>query len=327
MKFYEFLDKPPALGKLVIIEGTERIFADRALEVVLDRLLPAEVRELNLSRFTPDDLGDLSALREAFSAMPFLADRRVVIVTETQTMRADPRRDLWAAAQQTPEGNTLVLLDLLSPRSQRPQSFGSLAGRAGLRIDTTADEPSRERFIIELLEHLAAKADPSAVNALAGGTADLTSVRNDLEKLALTGKKIGIGDLEREALEIGDPKPYEYASALVDGKTAQALAIAHEFLSDNTRGAFALLNALAAECGNLYALSVPGGELPDRLRWRERYLRPIARRLGERRLQRAFRYALHGIEAVVTGQSGSDPEDHFSLVDRVSIELSRLFAR
>ncbi len=327
MKFYDFLDKQPAIGKLVIVEGTERIFADRALEVVLDRLLSPEVRELNLSRFTPDDLGDLSALREALSAMPFLADRRVVIVTETQTMRADPRRELWAAAQESPEGNTLVLLDLLPPRSKRPQSFGGLAGSAGLRIDTTADEPSRERFIIELLERLGAKADPPAVNALAGGTADLTSVRNDLEKLALTGKKIGIGDLEREALEIGDPKPYEYASALVDGKTAQALAIAHEFLSDNTRGAVALLSALATECGYLYALSVPGGELPDRMRWRERYLRPIARRLGERRLQRAFRYALHGIEAVVTGHSGGDPEDHLSLVDRVSIELSRLFAR
>ncbi|MFY9860671.1 MAG: hypothetical protein WAK80_08955, partial [Candidatus Cybelea sp.] len=96
MKFYDFLDKQPAIGRLVIIEGTERVFADRALEVVLDRMLPAEVRELNLSRFIPDDLGDLSALREALSAMPFLADRRVVIVTETQTMRADPRRELWA---------------------------------------------------------------------------------------------------------------------------------------------------------------------------------------------------------------------------------------
>ena len=204
-KYYDFLDKPPAIGRLVIIEGTERVFADRALEVVLDRLLPAEVRELNLSRFTPDDLGDLSALREALSSMPFLADRRVVIVTETQTMRADPRRDLWAAAQEIPEGNTLVLVDLLPPRSKRPQSFGSLAGGTALRIDTTADEPSRERFIIETLERLDAKADPRAVNALAGGTADLTSVRNDLEKLALTGKKIGLSDLEREALEIGNP--------------------------------------------------------------------------------------------------------------------------
>ena len=52
MKFYDFLDKEPAIGKLVVIEGTERVLADRALEVLLDRLLPSDVRELNLSRFT-----------------------------------------------------------------------------------------------------------------------------------------------------------------------------------------------------------------------------------------------------------------------------------
>jgi DNA polymerase III delta subunit len=327
LKFYEFLDKQPAIGKLVIIEGTERVFADRALEVVLDRLLPPEVRELNLSRFAPEDLGDLSSLRETLAAMPFLADRRVVVVTETQTMRADPRRDLWAAAQEVPEGNTLVLADLLSPRSQRPQSFGSLAGRAGLRIDTTADAATRARFVGETLERLGAVADARAINALAGSPSDLTAVRNDLEKLALAGKKITLNDLEREALAIEDPKPYEYASALVEGRTAQALAIAHDFLTDNARGAVALLAALATECGYLYAVAVPGGELPERMRWRERHLRPVARRVGERRLQRAFRYALHGIESVVTGQSGGDPEDHFTLIDRVSVELSQLFAR
>ncbi|HEY2475010.1 MAG TPA: hypothetical protein VGI19_09425 [Candidatus Cybelea sp.] len=327
MKFYDFLDKQPGIGKLVIIEGTERALADRALEIALDRLLPPEVRELNLSRIAADDLGDMSGMREALAAMPFLADCRVVVVTETQTMRADPRRELWAAAQEIPEGNTLVLVDLLSPRSQRPQSFGSLAGRAGLRIDTTADAQTRARFIAETLERLDAKAEPRAISALASGSAELTAVKNDLEKLALEGKKITVRDLEREALAVEDPKPYEYASALVDGKTAAALAIAHEFLSENTRGAVALLAALAAECGYLYELAHPGGELPDRLRWRERYLRPVAQRVGERRLQRAYRHALHSIEAVVTGQSGSDPEDHITLVDRISIELSRLFSR
>lgn len=327
MKFYEFLDKAPAIGRLVIIEGTERVLADRALEVVLDRLLPAGVRELNLARFTPDDFGEMARLREAVQAMPFLADRRVVVVAETQTMRADPRRALFAIAQEVPEGNTLVLLDLISPRAKVPQPFGVAAGRAALRIDTTGDPQTRARYIAETLERLGARAEPRAVAALAGGNADLTAVRNDLEKLALSGKTISLRDLEREALAIEDPKPYQYASALVEGKTAAALAVAHEFLADNTRGAVALLGALATECGYVYALAQPRGELPDRLRWRERFLRPVARRIGAKRAQRAFQHALHGVEAVVTGRSGSDPEDHLGLVDRISVDLSRLFDR
>lgn len=327
LKFYDFLDKQPAIGKLVVVEGTERVLAELALEVLLDRLLPAEVRELNLARFGADDLGDMSRVREAVQAMPFLADRRVVVVTETQTLRADPRRDLLAIAQNLPEGNTLVILDLLSPHSQRPVSFGSQAGRAALRIDTTADEETRARFIAETLERSSAKAEPRAVDALARGTTELTAVRNDLEKLALAGKTITLRDLEREALAIEDPKPYKYASALAEGRIAEALGIAHEFFADNPRGGVPLLSALATECSNVWTIAQPNGRLPERLQWRERVLRPLARRIGERKARIGFERALQGLEAIVTGRAGGDPDDQRTLVDRISVDVSRLFGR
>ena len=132
MKFYDFLDKEPAIGKLVVIEGTERVLADRALEVLLDRVLPSDVRELNLARFTADDVADVARVADAIAAMPFLADRRVVVVTDTQTLRADARRELFAVAQTVPEGNTLVLLDLLSPRAKDAAAFWRGGGSRGL---------------------------------------------------------------------------------------------------------------------------------------------------------------------------------------------------
>src|SRR5271154_2194291 len=106
MKFYDFLDKAPALGKLVIVEGTERELAEHALAALLDRLLPLDVRELTLERFGPDDVGDSARVREGVTAMPFLADRRVVVVYDAQTLKAQPRRDLWAVAQDVPDGST-----------------------------------------------------------------------------------------------------------------------------------------------------------------------------------------------------------------------------
>ena len=141
----------------------------------LDRLLPADVRELNLSHFTPDDLGDLSALREALSAMPFLADRRIVIVTETQTMRADPRRELWAAAQAVPEGSTLVMLDLLS--AAQPASAvlweSRRTHRPAHRYHGRRSEP-RALHRNETLGRLRRKGRAHAPSkALAGGTADI----------------------------------------------------------------------------------------------------------------------------------------------------------
>lgn len=323
MKYYEFLDNQPAIGKLVIVEGVERALAELALEALLDRLLPPDMRSLNLERVGAAEWSDAGRIREAVSAMPFLADRRVVVVTDAQALKAQPRRDLWEVAQTVPEGNTLIILDLLAPRSQRPQPFGVQAGRAALRIDTTATPDVRTRFITEALAALGASAEPRVIGVLANGEADLASVRNDLQKLSLSGKKITFKDLEQESLSNEDPKAYKYASALVEGKTSEALEIAHELFAGDPRGAaIPLLSALATECNFLWEMARPGGELPARAKWRERTLRPLAARVGERRARVAYERAVRGVEAIVTGQAGNDPEDHRTLVERISVELS-----
>src|SRR5581483_11132927 len=172
-----------------------------------------------------------------------------------------------------------------------------------------------------------ATADPRALHALAQSNADLAALRNDLEKLALGGRRITLRDVEGEALSIEDPKPYQYASSLVDGRVAEALAIAQECFDGDARAGVALLSALATECGYLWELTRPGGALPARLRWRERSLRGLAQRVGERRARLGYERALRGVEAIVTGRAGSDSADQRTLVERISVELSGLAAR
>ena len=328
MKVYDFLDKQPAIGRLVVIEGTQRVLAERALDVILDRLLLPELRELNLQRFPSDEAADAGQLREAISAMPFLAERRVVVVEDAQLLKAQARRDLLAVAQDAPEGNTLVIVDLVSPRSERPLALAPQLGRAALRIDTTASDDVRARFVEETLERLGASAETRVIDALARSDAELAAVRTDLEKLALAGKKITIRDVEAESLSIEDPKAYKYASALVEGRVPEALAIAHECFAGEPRGAaIPLLSALATECGYLWDLARPGGALPARARWRERALRPIAQRVGERRARAAYERAVRAMEAIVTGRAGSDPDDYRTLVERISVELSGISSK
>jgi DNA polymerase-3 subunit delta len=325
LKFYDFLDKAPAIGKLVVIEGTEHMLAQRALEKALDRLLPQDVRDLNLVRFRAADVGDGTSVREAVQAMPFLAERRVVVVSDAHQLRAQERRDLWAAAQSVPEGNTLVISDLLSPRSARPESLGAVAGRAALRIDTTANVETRHRFIQEALAELGATAEPAVISSLVESSADLGAIQNDLAKLALGKKKIRMNDLERESLHVADPKAYRYASALAEGKTGQAFAIVQEMFFLEPRGAaMPLLSALAAEYALLWDLARPGGQIAPRLQWRERILRPIARRIGEERARMAYGRAVQGMQAIVTGRIGSDPAEYQALVECVSAECALL---
>ena len=323
MKFYDFLEKKPAIGRLVIVEGTERILAERALDVLVDRVLPPDMRDMNLERFPASQLDNAGRVREAVQAMPFLASSRLVIVTDAQTLKAAMRRDLWEVAENVPEGNTLVIADLLPARSKRPEPFGPMAGRSALRIDTAANEDVRTRFIEETLKELGASADARVIDTLARSETDLASVRNDLEKLALAGKKITFKDLEQESLSVEDPKAYQYAGALVEGRVADALGIAREMFANDRNAAVPLIYALATECGMLWELAREGGEIPARMRWRERALRPIATRVGEHRARRAFERAVSAFDAIVTGKV-EDPE---LAVEMLTAELSALGAR
>lgn len=317
LKYFDFLDKSPKIDGLVVIEGTDTLLAQRALDVLLDRLIPADMRALNLEVIDGPSTDDLArTVADSVAAMPFLAERRVVAVRGCERLRAQPRRDLWEVAEAVPAGNTLVLEDLFPPNKKtKPEPFGALAGRKALRIDTTVTPDTRERYVRETLERLGAKAEPRAIAAIADSEADLGAIGNDLEKLALGGTRITLADLERESLAIEDPKAWHYSSALIEGNAAEALAIAFDVFANDPRGAAVpLVSALATDLGLIWELARPhGGELPPRHKWRERNLRPLARRIGERRARYGYTAAVRGFEAVVTG-GADDPRGLIELL-------------
>lgn len=264
---------------------------------------------------------DPARLEGAVQAVPFLAERRVVVARDLGTLRAPERRAVWDVAQAVPEGNTLVLEDLTVVRKGgKPETFASLAGRSAVRIDTTPDSDARVRFVEETLAELNVSAEPRVVATLAASEADLGSVRTDLEKLALLGSKITFAQLEAETLSTVEPKAWQYAAALVEGRAGEAFAIAVDLFERDARSAaIPLLSALAAEYDLIWQI-VRGAELEPRLRWRAGKLAPLARRLGERRAKRGFELAVRGFEAVVTGRA----DDPRTVVELVTAEAARL---
>jgi DNA polymerase III delta subunit len=321
VKYYEFLDKVPKIDGLVVIEGTDSLLAQRAMEAVFDRLIPADMRALNLEVVDGPATEDLArVVADSVAAMPFLADRRVVAVRGCERLRAQPRRELWAAAEAVPAGNTLVLEDLFAPsKKTKPEPFGVLAGRKALRIDTTLTADTRERFVRETLDQLGAKAEPAAIAAIAAGEADLGAIATDLEKLALGGAKITLAALERESLVIDDPKAWHYSAALVEGRPDEALAIAFDLFESDARAGVSLVSALATDLGLIWELARPnGGNLPPMHKWREYKLRPLVRRIGERRARYGLMAAVRAFEALVTG--GAD--DPRGLVELLTFDIA-----
>ena len=298
------------------------LLAARALDALLDRLIPVDLRAMNCDVVdgpATEDVGRVVA--DAAAAMPFLAERRVVVVRGCERLRAQPRRDVWAAAEAVPDGNTLILEDLFPPgKKTKPEPFGVLAGRKALRIDTTVGADARERFVRETIARLGVSAEPRAIAALAESDADLGTIANDIEKLALLGGKISVADLERESLSIEDPKAWHYAAALIEGRPAEALALAFELFASDPRGAAVpLASALATDLGLLWELARPDGNaLPPRHRWRERTLGPLAKRIGERRARYGYEAAVRGFEAVVTGRI----DDPRAMIELLTAEVA-----
>jgi DNA polymerase III delta subunit len=315
MKFYEFLEKKPAIPKLVLIEGVERLFADHALEAIEERLLAPAERALNVERFNATNSEAFGRLEAAVCAMPFLAATRLTIVRGAQELRVQQRRDLVAVAQRVPDGNVLVVEDLLAPTSKRPEPPAKQLAAHALRIDVSPTADARERFVREAAAELGVKIEAAAVTALVKNSdADLVAVRTDLGKLALRGDKITLAVLLGESLSSADAKAYQFAGALLEGRRKEALAIAFELLDADPRGAaIPLISALANEYALVWELAREGGELPSRFRWRERSLRPIAKRMGARRACRGFERAVRCFEAIVTGRA-DDPRTVLALL-------------
>ena len=204
------------------------------------------------------------------------------------------------------------------------------AGRPrGLRIDTTADEgDARERFVRETLERLRREGRAARDRRAGRRHADLGAVRNDLEKLALAGKKITLAELEREALRHRGSQAVELRQRAGRRRVPKALAIADEFFANEPRAAVPLLS----RARDRVQLSVGAGAAARRDSRRapmaRAVLRPIARRVGERRARLALRTR--------GARSRSDrdrprraaiPRITAALVDRISVELSRLSRR
>jgi hypothetical protein len=156
-------------------------------------------------------------------------------------------------------------------------------------------------------ETLAARgltAEPAASEAIVSSELPLVAVQTDLEKLALAGSRITLEAVLRESIAGKNVKAYQAAGALVEGDAARALNLVEELSSSMgaREAAVPLFSAIAGEYLLVWELARPGGSLPSRSGWRERALRPVARRLGERRARLGYEQAVRSFEAFVTGR-------------------------
>jgi DNA polymerase III delta subunit len=305
----DFLAAPPEqMPSLIALVGKEHLFADAAIHAIIARAIPDEsLRDLNVDSLDGSSVKNAGDIVSRVSALPFLAPRRVVLVRGTIDLKKDDRDEIVEACRDVPEHAVLVVDH--SGRPARPQgrkpkdeAAAFTAGtRGAMLLECALDAAGAARFIDECVASLDVKIDPEA-RAILADTEDAAEIKNALDKLALTTKRIRVADIRDYAVSPQESKLWDLADAVNDRLTAKALGMAREF-EDNAIGP---LQWLAGDAQVIWELST--GTRPDEYAratgqnpWRIGKLTGAARKIAPGIARRNVDITMKALERCITG--------------------------
>src|SRR5438876_1156094 len=102
-------------AQVYLLQGEEDLLIDQALAVLLDRLMPAEERDLNLDVLRAGEIA-LPDLVTRLDTLPFFGRRRVVVVKDPDAWKAPEQERLAAYLEQGPPPSALMLVDAIGAR-------------------------------------------------------------------------------------------------------------------------------------------------------------------------------------------------------------------
>lgn len=305
----DFLAAPPQqMPSLVALFGKEYLFADAAIHAIVTSAIPDEsLRDLNVDSLDGSSVKSAGDIVSRVSALPFLAQRRVVLVRATIDLKKDDRDEIVEACRDVPEHAVLVVDHSGRParlqgRKPKDEAAAFVSGtRASLLLECALDAAAASRYIDDYAATLDVKIDADA-RAILADTEDAAEIKNALDKLALTTKRIRVSDIRDYAVSPQESKMWDLADAVNERQTAKALGMAREF-EDNAIGP---LQWLAGDAQVIWELST-GTRSDEYARatgqnpWRIGKLTGAARRIAPAVARRNVDITMKALEKCITG--------------------------
>jgi DNA polymerase-3 subunit delta len=288
------------------------LLRDDALAAIEEAVLSSGPRDFNLDRL---EVGRATPgrLEEALDNLPVLAERRLVVLRETEG-RGPKLDEGWTQVIESwlanvGEAATAVLVVIVGKVDRRKKWVKAFTDPA-VRID--CDPPKGAR---ELAKFLKDEAQRQGV-ALAGDAAGLLGervgpqlllLRQEIEKAALLagpGQRIERKHVELSVAAVAEEPIWDLTDAIGLGKTADAVGLLARML-DHGAAAPAILGALASHFRKL--VRVGQGESVAGPPFVVRKLEQQARRYPARRLVACLR-AIHRTDVELKGASVMQPD-------------------
>lgn len=216
-----------------LFEGVEENIKNAAVQTLRKALLPEGMEELNESVM---DAPATDAIIAACETLPFLADKRLIIVRDHPALigRAEADERLLAYIPQVPE--TAVLLFLCRGKADgRKKLYSAFKKRGSVVSFMPLTEQELNAWIIKTFASLGKHADADTASLLAFTVgADTALLRQEIEKLsALAGERDPITqeDVRSIASRSAECTVFEMVDAVVAGQQGKAFALLRDMLS------------------------------------------------------------------------------------------------
>lgn len=308
-------------GPLVVIYGDEEYQKSAALQRVLDELLPPDVdRAMALVEFdggqVPDQGGpEYATVHDELSTLPFLADRRVVVIRDADKFVSACREKLERYVPKAAATGTLVLVCRSFPKTTRLAKAATAAGCKLLECKRLSGEHLVD-FVQDEARGSGKRISPATAARLVELVgADQSLLVREIEKLALYAlerDEITDEDLRAQVGLSREEKIFVVMDAAAAGRLADALALWQDVLATDPAAAYRALGGIAyvlrrwLKAHELAATGLaPRAIAPKVMMWkRERALEALMRRLPDAAVKRQLA-ALAELDAEVKSGSRS----------------------
>lgn len=232
-KDFTQLIKTGKVSGAYLFEGVEENIKAATLASLRKALLPEGFEELNETLM---DNPDASALIAACETLPFMAEKRLVVVREHPALsgRADADEKLIAYIPQVPESAVLVFL-CRGKADARKKLYTAIKKAGGIVSFAPLTDAELQAWIIRTFGGMgkACSSQTASVLAFTVGS-DTALLRQEIEKLAsLAGERDTITeeDVHAVATRSVECTVFEMVDAVVAGQTARAFGLLRDMLT------------------------------------------------------------------------------------------------
>ena len=260
------------IASCYVLEGPEEYIKRSALEALRKRLLPAGLEDMNETRLLDPDANSLIAAAET---LPFMADKRLVVVQECGMLQGRPKdydesKNAAALSEylQNPPDTACIVFYVRDKADGRKKLYQQLKKSAQIVQFLPLDEREMPRWIAQTLKKMGKQISAATCQKLTftAGT-ELYSLANELQKLAAyAGERAEIlpEDIDAVCAKTTAYRVYDLTGALMRGDAKSAFTLAKALQKDGEEPLF-LLALLQNECRRMLAVKLlrGGGLQPD----------------------------------------------------------------